>query len=370
MSPPARLGLAMPGLGHLASGRLVAGVGLLLLDAVWLGAGVLGWPRAAQLTESWHGLLSLVFWFGMAAGLWGAAWAYAFPRRLSAAERHGAMRVAWRQFRGHTTGMLGLFGVLMLLSATVLTPMLAPFDPVAIDVGDKNMPPGGVFWMGTDKFGRDVLSRLLHGGRVSLTVGFIAVSLAATIGTGVGAVAGYVGGRVDRALMWLTDLMLSVPRLVLLLAIAGLFRVPGDAKLYLLVVILGLTGWMGVSRIVRSEVLSLREREFVIAARALGMSTPRIILRHILPNALAPVIVYCSLAIGTTILAEAALSFLGLGVPPPTPTWGAMVNDARQFLRSAPWSALFPGLAIVAAVMSFNLLGDGLRDALDPKLRT
>jgi peptide/nickel transport system permease protein len=137
----------------------------------------------------------------------------------------------------------------------------------------------------------------------------------------------------------------------------------------MLIVVLGLTGWMGVSRIVRAEVLSLREREYVLAARALGLSMPRIVVRHVLPNALAPVIVYCSLVIGTTILAEAALSFLGLGVPPPTPTWGAMVNDARQFLRSAPWTAFFPGLAIVVAVMSFNLFGDGLRDALDPRLR-
>ncbi len=184
-----------------------------------------------------------------------------------------------------------------------------------------------------------------------------------------GTAAGYFGGWIDGALMWLVDLLLSLPRLVLLLAIVGFFRASGAQSLFLIVAILGLTGWMGVSRIVRSTVLSLKEQDFIQACRALGLPTWRIMLLHLVPNTLAPVIVYASLAIGSTILVEAALSFLGLGVPPPTATWGAIVNDGREYMRSAPWITIFPGLMIVAAVMSFNLLGDGLRDALDPRLR-
>ncbi|MEC8425252.1 MAG: ABC transporter permease, partial [Myxococcota bacterium] len=187
--------------------------------------------------------------------------------------------------------------------------------------------------------------------------------------TAIGAIAGYFGGVVDKGLMWFTDLLLSLPRLVFLLAIIGMYRAAGAQSIFLIVVVLGITGWMGIARIVRSQVLSLKEQEFVQATRALGLKPARIILRHIIPNALAPVIVYASLAIGSTILVEASLSFLGLGVPPPTSTWGAIVNDGREYLRTAWWITLFPGLMIVVAVMSFNLLGDGLRDALDPKLR-
>ena len=169
--------------------------------------------------------------------------------------------------------------------------------------------------------------------------------------------------------MWVVDLLLALPSLVLLLAITGMFRITGPEGLFLIIVILGLTGWMGVSRIVRSQVLSLKEQDFIQAARSLGYSNLRIVFKHLIPNALAPVIVYCSLAVGSTMITEAALSFLGLGVPPPTSTWGTIINDGRAPLRVAPWIATFPGLCIVFAVMSFNLLGDGLRDALDPKLR-
>ena len=214
-----------------------------------------------------------------------------------------------------------------------------------------------------------MFSRVLYGGVISMTIGLISVSIAATIGTVLGASAAFLGGTADRAIMWFVDLLLSLPRLVLLLAVAGMFRLKGSEGIYLVVVILGLTGWMGVCRIVRSQVLSLKQQEFIQAARALGFSSPRIVLRHLIPNALAPVIVYCSLAIGGTMLVEAGLSFLGLGVPQPIPTWGNIIADGGDNLRNAPWIALFPGLCIVAAVMSLNLLGDGLRDALDPKLR-
>ncbi len=274
-----------------------------------------------------------------------------------------------RTLTRHRTGMLGLYGVLFMLLLTMLTPLIAPFDPDMVDVGTKNLPPGGAYWMGTDGFGRDVFSRLLFGGRISLMIGFIAVSIAATMGTTIGALAAFAGGTVDRVLMFLTDGLIALPKLVLLLTIVGLFRLQGPWGIFLIIAILGATGWMGVARIVRSQVLSLKQQEFVQAAQALGLSSTRILFRHLIPNALAPVIVYCSLAIGSTMLAEAGLSFLGLGVPPPTSTWGVMVADGKDALRNAPHVAIFPGLAIMVAVLSFNLLGDGLRDALDPKLR-
>ena len=204
----------------------------------------------------------------------------------------------------------------------------------------------------------------------NLLIGFLAVGIAATIGTVVGATAGFIGGWVDRTLMWFVDLLLALPQLILLLAVVGIVDVGGVWRLVMIVAILGLTAWMGIGRIVRSTVLSLKEQDFVQAARALGYSQSRIVLRHLIPNAMAPVIVYCSLAIGSTMLAEAGLSFLGLGVQPPTSTWGVLVDEGRDPLRHAPWISLFPGFAIVLAVMCFNLAGDGLRDALDPKQRT
>ena len=372
----AKFGLVLPGLGHLLQGKLTPGIGMLSLLALLGTSAVAGFSRLGSVmfsgqagSLSLHAVIALIAWVSLAAGLWYNAYRLLHPRVLSDEERNSNKQIFLRQLGKHRTGMIGLFGVLIVFSFAFLTPFLAPFDPTMIDAGPKNLPPGDGYLMGTDKFGRDVLSRLLHGTWISLSIGMIAVSIAATIGTTVGAVAGYFGGAIDRGMMWFTDLLLSMPRLILLITIAGLFRAPGVWKLVMLVVILGCTAWMGVSRIVRSQVLSLSQQEFVQAARALGMSDQRIVFRHIIPNALAPVIVYCSLAIGSTILAEASLSFLGLGVAPPTATWGVMVNDAREVLRSAPWTALFPGFAIVFTVMSFNLFGDGLRDALDPKLK-
>jgi peptide/nickel transport system permease protein len=372
--PRTRLGLVVPGLGHLLVGEWAPGAGLLGQGMVLAWAAVAGVPRLTEVIWpegrlAWHGLVACVGWFGIAAITWWTAWRRAYPRTLSPAERNTNAQIALRAFRSHRTGMLGLCGAALLVTLTVLTPLLAPFDPLAIDVGPAKLPPGGPHLLGTDDFGRDLLSRLLYGGRISLTIGFVAVSIAATIGTSVGAIAGYFGGLIDRALMWVVDLLLALPHLVLLITIVGLFRLQGSANLFLMVVVLGFTSWMGVARMVRSQVLSLKQQEFVLAARALGLTDARIVARHVVPNALAPVIVYCSLAIGSTMLAEASLSFLGLGVPPPTPTWGVMVNEGREPLRSAPWIATFPGLAIVFSVMSFNLLGDGLRDALDPRLR-
>ena len=302
--------------------------------------------------------------------LWFAAWRRAFPRVLTEDERGSNRELFRRALLRHRTGMMGLYGIVLLSALVVFAPLLAPFDPLQVSAGPQLVPPGtGPHLFGTDEFGRDVWSRLLYGGRISLSIGFVAVGISASVGTLLGAVAAFLGGAVDRVLMFLVDALLSLPRLVLLLTIVGLFRTTGSTGLFVIVVVLGLTSWMGISRIVRSEVLSLREREFVQAARALGMSSPRILLRHLVPNAMGPVIVFCSLAIGSTMLAEASLSFLGLGVPPPIATWGVMISDGRDQLRSAAWVSVIPGLAIMWGVLCFNLLGDGLRDALDPKLR-
>jgi peptide/nickel transport system permease protein len=248
-------------------------------------------------------------------------------------------------------------------------PLLAPFAPEAqLDVvNNSRQAPSMIHLLGTDRYARDILSRLLYGARISLTIGLLAAGLAVTLGAVLGAVAGYLGRWVDAALMRLVDMMMAFPRLVLLLALLALVE---TRSLWLVIIVLGLTGWMDVARLVRGQVLSLREQEFVVAARALGLSTPRIIVRHLLPNALAPVLVSAALMVGNTILVEAGLSFLGLGVPPPTPTWGSMVEEGRSYLLNAPWITAAPGLAIVAAVVSINLLGDGLRDALDPRSAT
>lgn len=376
--PPSQAwaGAAVPGLGHLLTGQLVDGVGLLLVT------GVLGWaavntPRLVGRLSgpgvpafAWHPWVALVAFLATAGVLWWRAIAYAKgPKPKDPDAPESQWDVVSKQFVKNRVGVFGGYLVLVMMLLAFLTPFIAPFDPDQIDVGGKFVAPGWDYLMGTDKFGRDVFSRVMYGGRISLSIGFVAVILAGTVGTAVGAIAGYFGGGVDKVLMWFTDLILSLPRLVFLLAIVGFFRAAGAQSIFLLVAILGLTGWMGIARIVRSQVLALKEQEFIQASRALGLSSGRIIVRHLVPNAMAPIIVYASLAIGSTILVEAGLSFLGLGVPPPTSTWGSIVNDGREALRNAPWITIFPGLMIVIAVMSFNLLGDGLRDALDPKLR-
>ena len=275
--------------------------------------------------------------------------------------------IAWRRFSRHRTALLGLFLVVSLCAVALLAPYLAPYDPDVMPadlVANRFLPPSLEHAMGTDRFGRDILSRVIYGSRVSLSIGFLAVAIAVSIGTLLGALAGYAGRWVDALSMRFVDVLLSFPRLVLLILLVALF----EPSLALVTLVLGLTGWMGTARIIRGEVLSVREREYVEAARALGFGGRRIVLRHILPNVLSPVIVTATLGIGNTILAEAALSFLGLSVQPPTATWGNIIAEGNAAsLVDAWWITTFPGLAIVATVMSLNLVGDGMRDALDPR---
>jgi len=261
--------------------------------------------------------------------------------------------------------MTGLGLVLGLFVVSIFAPWLAPYDPNHIDLKQVLMAPSQAHLLGTDTLGRDVFSRIIYGSRVSLKVGFVAVGLATLIGLLVGALAGYYGGWVDSALMRLVDLMLCFPAFFLILAVIAVL----EPSIWNIMAVIGLTSWMGVARLVRAEFLSLREREFVTAARALGAGDVRLILRHMLPNALAPVMVSATLGVAGAILTESALSFLGLGVQPPTPSWGNILTAGKDNIEIAWWLSVFPGLAILVTVMSYNLLGEGIREAIDPRLK-
>ena len=273
--------------------------------------------------------------------------------------------VFWRQIRRNRLALVGGGVVLMMSLAALLAPLLAPFDPAAYDTKQILLPPSSTHWLGTDQIGRDVLSRMLFGARISMAVGFVSVGIAVVIGTLIGSLAGYYGGRVDELLMRFVDLMLNFPRLFLLLTLIALLR----PSIWIIMVVIGMTGWMGLSRLVRGEILTLKSREFVLSARALGALDRRIMFRHILPNALVPVLVSAVLGVAGAILAESGLSFLGQGVQPPTPSWGNLLNDGRANIEIAWWLSIFPGLAILSTVLCYNLLGEGLRDAFDPRLR-
>jgi ABC-type dipeptide/oligopeptide/nickel transport system permease subunit len=260
---------------------------------------------------------------------------------------------------------IGLAVIVALVLAAVLAPVLANHDPLEIDLVQRLRPPSSSNWLGTDFQGRDVWSRLVFGARISLAVGLVSQSVALLLGVTLGLIAGYYGGWVDEVIMRFADVTLAFPTLLLLIAMVAALQ----PSLGVVFTTIGIVGWAGMARLVRGQVLVVRQLEFVQAMRALGARDSRILVLHVLPNVIAPVVIAATLGVAGAIMAEAALSFLGLGVQPPTPSWGAMIADGRDLsqLRSAPWTSLFPGLAIGASVLGFNLLGDALRDALDPR---
>ena len=282
--------------------------------------------------------------------------------RRSASESLLAQSV--RRFVRHRLAVIGLVVILMMFLAAVFAPAIAPFPPEAINPVARHQPPfSPSHLLGTDEIGRDVLSRLLFAGRISLTVGFAAMVVTIVLGATIGVVSAYYGGKVDTALMRLTDVFLSFPTIYLLLVLAAFVR-PSVISITLIV---GVTSWMEVSRVVRAQFLSLKEQDFVTAARAMGSPASRIMIRELLPNGVAPILVAATLNVANAILAESYISFLGYGIQPPEASWGIMLNNAQDFFTRAPWLAILPGLAITLAVLSFNFVGDGLRDALDPR---
>lgn len=274
--------------------------------------------------------------------------------------------VFWPRLKRNRLAMTGLGVVVVLFLTSLLAPLIAPYNPSEINAWDVLQPPTWQHWFGTDELGRDVLTRVLFGARISLKVGFVAIGIAVLLGSAVGLLAGYYGGWVDTLLMRCVDIMLCFPAFFLILAIITFL----EPSIWYIMAVIGLTGWMGVARLVRAEVLAIREADYILAARCIGCSDLRIILRHILPNALSPVLVAATLGVAGAILTESALSFLGIGVQPPTPSWGNILTSGKDYIEFAWWLSLYPGLAILITVLAYNLLGEGIRDALDPRTRS
>jgi peptide/nickel transport system permease protein len=289
--------------------------------------------------------------------------------RLGRADRERAPSVwllAWRRFRRHKAGLVALvvliLEVLVALAAPVLIPRELAIDPSPLNILQS---PSGEHWLGTDEVGRDIFARLIYASRISLSIGFLAVVVAIIVGTSVGALAGYFGGWFDNALMRVTDAILSIPALFFLIVLS----VTLGPSVRTMIIVIGLLSWMELARIIRANVLSLKRREFVEAARTMGARSERIIRRHILPNTLAPIVVAATLGVGNALLTEASVSYLGLGVQPPQPSWGNMLYNAQSYFFNAPWITLYPGIMILITVLCINFVGDGLRDALDPRMK-
>ncbi len=273
-------------------------------------------------------------------------------------------RIIWRRFKRNKLAVGGGILVLLLFIIAFLAPLLSPYDPGEINVKNILLSPSKAHLLGTDELGRDILSRMIWASRISLKVGFVAMGIAILIGIILGALAGYYGGRIDNLIMRFVDIMLCFPTFFLILAVIAIL----EPSITNIMVVIGITSWPGIARLLRAEFLSLKEREFVAAARALGASDRRIIFRHILPNALAPVVVAATLGVAGAILTESALSFLGIGVQPPIPSWGNILTSGKAYIDLAWWLSLFPGIAILVTVLGYTLLGEGLKDALNPRL--
>ncbi|MDP9370576.1 MAG: ABC transporter permease [Chloroflexota bacterium] len=280
--------------------------------------------------------------------------------------RQTELQRSWRRFRRYRPGLVGLTFILGLILVALFAGPIAPHPPNTVQTRLRGDPPTREYLLGNDSVGRDVLSRIIYGTRVALIVGLGATAIAVTIGVAIGATAGYFGGRVDAALSRVIDALMAFPTLALLITLAAVL----GPSLVTVVIAIGTTVWASYARVVRADVLSLRERDYITAARATGAGHARIVIRHMLPNVLGPIIVLASLAVGNIIILESALSFLGLGVQPPTASWGGMLSDGRAYIRTYPHIAIAPGIVITLTVLAFNLLGDGLRDALDPRQRS
>lgn len=289
------------------------------------------------------------------------------------AQRQDSMlAITWRQFRRHKMALFGSTMLLVIIAAIVFAPLLTPYDPTASNLSEQLQPPSLRHLFGTNQLGQDLFTRALYGGRISLTIGASAVLIAIALGTITGAIAGYYGGWLDNFLMRTTDATLAIPRLLILILLTQLLRDKkilgmGSGSIVPIILVIGLLSWMGVARLVRAQFLSLKEKEFTEAARAAGAPNSRIIISHLLPNSISPVIVAASLAVAAAIITESGLSYLGFGVQPPTASWGNMLKDGQAQMTYAPWVAVFPGLMIFLTVIAINYIGDGLRDALDPR---
>ncbi|MBM4331100.1 MAG: ABC transporter permease [Deltaproteobacteria bacterium] len=280
-------------------------------------------------------------------------------------EQESLGHLFWKRFRKNKLALVGAFIVISLFLVALFAPLLSPYDPGQINIKKVLHNPSAEHIFGTDQLGRDVFSRMIWGSKISLLVGFVSMGLATVIGIFLGALAGFYGRWIDNLIMRFVDIMLCFPTFFLILAVIALL----EPNIWNIMIIIGITGWMGVARLVRAEFLSLKERDFTVAEKALGARDFRIIFRHILPNALAPVLVAATLGVAGAILTESALSFLGIGVQPPTPSWGNILTAGKDNIQIAWWLSLYPGLAILITVLGYNLLGEGIRDAIDPRLK-
>jgi peptide/nickel transport system permease protein len=363
-------GSLLPGVGHLLLGQRRRGTHLLLLAVGLVLVLVLRWDAFVDALSSPR----LAAWLSARFLLTALAATVSFSlydvRRSLASHEHdhsgrSPFQVARRRFAENQLAVIALYVILLMYLIAALAPILAPFDPVAIEnpTETQYLAPSWQHLFGTDEFGRDLFSRALYGASVSLSIGLLAVLIAITIGTAYGAVAGFFGGLIDNVLMRVVDVVIAFPVFFLMLMLVGIF----EANIVFLIVILGLTSWTGTARFIRGEVLSIKQREFIEGASAIGLPSRLIILRHIIPNAMAPVLVSAALMVGGMVAAEAGLSFLGIGIRPPTPSWGNMISQGQDALLVAWWVAFFPGTLLAITILAFNLLADGLRDALDPK---
>lgn len=360
----------IPGLGHLRIGRRRRGLHLLAYTVAIAIVLVWRWDRFTEAVTASAVDQRMAALFLVLSLLGASAFSVWDVRRLAngAGRPHAGkspLRIALRRFRANTLAVWSVYVIVFLYVVAILAPLIAPHDPAAIEnvLDTRYLSPSWAHPFGTDEFGRDLLSRALYGARVSLSVGLLAMLIAKLIGTTYGAIAAYYGGWVDNVLMRAVDVIIAFPTFYLMLMLVGVF----EANIMFLVLILGLTAWPGTARFIRGEILSLKEQEFTESARAIGLPSHLVIMRHLIPSALSPVLVSAALSVAGMISAEAGLSFLGLGIRPPTPSWGNMVSAGQDALLVAWWVAFFPGALLAVTLVAFSLLADGLRDALDPK---